>query len=336
LPATSGHIGDEELLALCDLKVAHELSPESQEITRAYVSLSLQVDEHRMKEKEMYQRAFRKNAELGEKDKEREKEKKVAKGATSTNEHGQEQKGAEVEKLNCNDSTPLDGAPVSVATDGSASVAGAEGGAGDKNVHTGGAAGATAKKKPKEKEKEKKVKPKSDADGAGSGDKDGDKGDKGGADKKPIVKPTMTAKSQEKNKMKSPEESMASARAAISTIEEAISRIKEVEARAEQLRQEGRHADALILTEKVKAAKAHIENLYEQQAKAEKIHQQYLEQQARAQGEGGDNALVGEGDMRLRGNLFNINFMSPPPGIIADAKAHGLDLADRRCGTYSP
>jgi len=62
LPASSGRIGDEELLALCDMRMAHSLAPENQEITRSYVSLSLAVDEHRKKERELYRRAFGKKA----------------------------------------------------------------------------------------------------------------------------------------------------------------------------------------------------------------------------------------------------------------------------------
>ena len=58
LPASSGRIGDEELLALCDLRVAHSLAPENHEITRMYVTLSLAVEEHRKVEKELYKKAF--------------------------------------------------------------------------------------------------------------------------------------------------------------------------------------------------------------------------------------------------------------------------------------
>lgn len=63
LPGCTGGVGDEELLALCDLKVAHQLSPDNQEIARTYVNLSLAIQEHRKKEKGLYKKAFKKSDE---------------------------------------------------------------------------------------------------------------------------------------------------------------------------------------------------------------------------------------------------------------------------------
>ena len=60
LPACSNSVGDEELLALCDMRVAHQLSPENQEITRTYAALSLAIEEHRKKEKEIYKKSIKK------------------------------------------------------------------------------------------------------------------------------------------------------------------------------------------------------------------------------------------------------------------------------------
>ena len=54
LPACSGSVGDEELLALCDLKVAKKLLPNNQEIARTYIALSGAIEEFRKKEKEYY------------------------------------------------------------------------------------------------------------------------------------------------------------------------------------------------------------------------------------------------------------------------------------------
>jgi len=45
--------------------------------------------------------------------------------------------------------------------------------------------------------------------------------------------------------------------------------------------QDGRHADALILSEKAKTARAHIDAVYVQQAKAELLQRQLREAEVR-------------------------------------------------------
>ena len=34
--------------------------------------------------------------------------------------------------------------------------------------------------------------------------------------------------------------------------------------------------------------------------------------------------------LRLKGNLFDVDFLNPTPAILEDAKAQGLDLSDGR------
>lgn len=126
------------------------------------------------------------------------------------------------------------------------------------------------------------------------------------------------------------ESAKASLKAALLTIEEAIKRIGEVEDRAEELRKEGRHAEALILSQKAKTAKLHIDSMHAQQVKAERIQREYFGCGDSPEKDSSDGDGSNGKELRLRGNLFAVDFMNPSPTIIEDARAQGLDLTDRR------
>ena len=309
-------MGDEELLALCDLKVAHQLAPDNQEITRTYVSLNLAIEEHRRKEKELYKKALKKTEEPRKKEEGAES----VNGKKTSKTKGIRIKNGDSKKTAHKTSTALDQCQCAPLTNSatsphvaSVSVSGGERGGGV-NSSGGGVNGGGEK-----------------GGGIGGGLKNGSGGGVGvgvnavvpTAPSKPISAPLKTLDKPTAAAAK------ASLKAALLTIEEAISRIKDVEDRAAELTLEGRHAEALILSEKAKTAKLHIESMHIQQAKAEKIQREYF---------GGgditdmdkDNADNGNKQLRLRGNLFAVDFLNPSPTIIEDARAQGLDLTDKR------
>ena len=306
LPASSGRIGDEELLALCDLRVAHSLSPENQEITRTYVTLSLAVDEHRKKEKELYRKAFGKKASLedgGEggttKKKKENKEGKESKGYAK-----EKEKVSKVEK-----DTAVAAKKEKIKK--SLGSADREDSTGSINGHGNGHGSSSSSGATNDGGKMT----------SNGTSKSGTNGNGSVPATSTAAKPTVTPMGPEKPPavVKTP----ASAGGPITTLDEAMVRIKEVEARADQLKKDGRHADALILTEKAKTARQHIESMYAQQAKADRLQKQLMEAEER------ERNMAGKG-MRLRGNLFVVDFMNPSQAVIEDAKVQGLDLSDNR------
>ena len=317
LPASSGRIGDEELLALCDLRVAHSLSPENQEITRTYVTLSLAVDEHRKKEKELYRKAFGKKTSLEDG------------GETSTpkkkreNKEGKESKESKVGYTKEKDraSKVEKDAAVAAKKEKIKKALGSvdrEDLTGTTNGHgNGSSSGSSSSSSSGAANEGGKVTSngtsKSGTSGSGSGSIPATT-----AAAKPTATPPMGPE-KPPAVVKPP----ASAGGPITTLDEAMVRIKEVEARAEQLKKDGRHADALILTEKAKTARQHIESMYAQQAKADRLQKQLMEAEER------ERNMAGKG-MRLRGNLFVVDFMNPSQAVIEDAKVQGLDLSDNR------
>ena len=125
----------------------------------------------------------------------------------------------------------------------------------------------------------------------------------------------------------------ASLKSALLTIEEAIRRIKEVEDRAEELLKEGSHAESSILSERARTARLHIDSMRVQQAKAERIRREYFGDDELTENDSGNERRDGGRDpkeLRLRGNLFTVDFLNPSPTIIEDARAQGLDLTDKR------
>jgi hypothetical protein len=300
LPACTGGVGDEELLALCDLKVAHQLAPDNQEIARTYVNLSLAIQEHRKKEKGLYKKAFKKTDE------------------PKKREIGIDVNGARVKntktknnKLKSTESTKkisglrtIEGAPsveeAIVVNGGTYSTNIPSGSTYSTNIPDGSTyiTNTPAQVAVKTVTPLKPITPYSGN----------------------FADPHSAAMAQ------------ASLKAALLTIKEAINRIKEVEDRAAELSREGRHAEALILSEKAKTAKLHIESMHIQQAKAAKIQREYFgvqeENECSACSE-----VDGKGDgkeLRLRGNLFAVDFLYPSPTIIEDARTQGLDLTDKR------
>jgi hypothetical protein len=266
LPACTGSVGDEELLALCDLKVAHQLAPHNEEIARTYVNLSLAIEEHRRKEKELFKKAFKKTEESKRKEDVTESGRKNTRIRSHKVRSGDFGKKGTVKAQSDNDRVEC----TAPAVDPNASAM---------------------------------VKVKA-----------------------PVKSSTITANPAEKPTAAT---AQASLKAALLTIEEAITRIKEVEDRAAELSREGRHAEALILSEKAKTAKLHIESMHIQQAKAEMIQREYFGSGELTEQDSSSEAEEGK-ELRLRGNLFAVDFLNPSPAIIEDARAQGLDLTDKR------
>ena len=294
-------MGDEELLALCDLKVAHQLAPENQEIARTYVSLNLAIEEHRRKEKELYKRAFKKTEEPRKKEDGSESVKRNPKSKGLRMKNGETRKAtlktfgaglAAVEQCQCVPLTDMSTLMATASATGAGGSTGGGGGIGGGGASTGTCTPAVVSTAPIKKTS---------------------------APPNTLDKPTAAA-------------AKASLKAALLTIEEAISRIKDVEDRAAELTLEGRHAEALILSEKAKTAKLHIESMHIQQAKAEKIQREYFGggDIADMDNKNSSNADGSNKQLRLRGNLFAVDFLNPSPTIIEDARAQGLDLTDKR------
>ena len=144
-------------------------------------------------------------------------------------------------------------------------------------------------------------------------------------------------------------------KSALLTIEEAIRRIKEVEKRAAELLKEGSPMESSILLERAKTARLHIDSMRLQQAKAERIQREYFgtgeltenDSSTENEKEKGENRYdnghgsLNDGnknnndnnhkkELRLRGNLFSIDFLNPTQTIVEDARVQGLDLTDKR------
>ena len=271
-------MGDEELLALCDLKVAHQLAPDNQEITRTYVNLSSAIQEHRKKEKGLYKKAIKKTDEPNKREI----------GTTDLN--GGRVKNTKTKNNKLKNADPTKKSIVKstqeMTTEESVVVHGSTDSSNQVALKT-----------------------------------------------VPFLKP-MAPFNGNFTDPRSAATAQASLKAALLTIKEAINRIKEVEDRAAELSKEGRHAEALMLSDKAKTAKLHIESMHIQQAKAAKIQREYFgEQETNGSspateadgGGGGDNK-----ELRLRGNLFAVDFLYPSPTIIEDARSQGLDLTDKR------
>lgn len=293
-------MGDEELLALCDLKVAHQLAPENQEIARTYVNLSLAIQEHRKKEKGLYKKAFKKTDDP--------KKREVGidvNGARLKNTKTKNSKLKSTESSKkMSDLKTIEEAPAveeaAVVTGSTYSTNIPDGSTYSTNTPSGStySTGIPAQVAVKTVTPLKPITPYS-----------GNFSD-----------PHSAAMAQ------------ASLKAALLTIKEAINRIKEVEDRAAELSREGRHAEALILSDKAKTAKLHIESMHIQQAKAAKIQREYFGVQEENECSAGSE-VDGKGDgkeLRLRGNLFAVDFLYPSPTIIEDARTQGLDLTDKR------
>jgi hypothetical protein len=303
LPACTGGVGDEELLALCDLKVAHQLAPENQEIARTYVNLSLAIQEHRKKEKGLYKKAFKKTDDP--------KKREVGidvNGARvkNTKTKNSKLKSAESTKK-MSDLKTIEGAPAveeAVVVNGSTYNTNIpDGSTYSTNIPDGSTYSTNSTNTP-DQVAVKTVTP---------------------------LKP-ITPYSGNFTDPHSAAMAQASLKAALLTIKEAINRIKEVEDRAAELSKEGRHAEALILSDKAKTAKLHIESMHIQQAKAAKIQREYFGVQEENECSGGSE-VEGKSDgkeLRLRGNLFAVDFLYPSPTIIEDARTQGLDLTDKR------
>ena len=270
-------MGDEELLALCDLKVAHQLAPHNEEIARTYVNLSLAIEEHRRKEKELFKKAFKKTEEGKRKEEHTESGRKVLRVRSHKIRSVELGKKGALKELG-----ELD------RTDCSAKGFGSN----------------TLSTQNPQLNSSTSLKVKTPLNSATH------------ITANPAEKPTAAT-------------AQASLKAALLTIEEAITRIKEVEDRAAELSREGRHAEALILSEKAKTAKLHIESMHVQQVKAEMIQREYF---GTGESTEQDNSTEAEGgkELRLRGNLFAVDFLNPSPAIIEDARAQGLDLTDKR------
>jgi hypothetical protein len=300
LPACTGGVGDEELLALCDLKVAHQLAPDNQEIARTYVNLSLAIQEHRKKEKGLYKKAFKKTDDP----KKREigidvNGARVKNTKTKNNKFKSAESTKKISDLKTIEETSAVEEAV-VANGGTHSTNTPDGSTYTTNIPSEGTyiTNTPAQVAVKTVTPLKPITPYSGN----------------------FTDPHSAAMAQ------------ASLKAALLTIKEAINRIKEVENRAAELSKEGRHAEALILSDKAKTAKLHIESMHIQQAKAAKIQREYFGVQEESECSAGSE-VDGKGDgkeLRLRGNLFAVDFLYPSPTIIEDARTQGLDLTDKR------
>ena len=347
LPAPSGCVGDEELLALCDLKVAHQLCPDNQEIARTYIQLTTAIEDHRKKEKELYKKEKSKKEKNEKGDKGDEIKKKEGK-------EGKEDKSEKSEKSE--DSQDLikpkisktknkkigsDGKKLSGCGKSPAEPSSPENVLqGERNVFS--SPGSPVVSRPNGGLLSEKHHHSDESITVGKLTKSDqliEKSDKTDKTEK-IEKTEKTEKVTTQVNLKS----------ALFTIEEAMKRIGEVEIRAEELRKEGRHSDALMLTEKAKTAKLHIDSMQLQQARAEKMQRDYqrecldgeetendsgdyhgrnhVGENHRNNGNGGGNGK--NKDLRLKGNLFAVDFLHPTPTIIDDARTQGLDLTDKR------
>lgn len=272
-------MGDEELLALCDLKVAHQLAPDNQEITRTYVNLSLAIQEHRKKEKGLYKKAFKRTDDLKKREIGIDFGARIKNAKTKNNKMKSTDATNKISDLKTSEESP----------------------AAEEAVVVNGSTDST------------------------------DIPDQVAVKPVTLLKP-ITPYSGNFTDPHSAAMAQASLKAALLTIKEAINRIKEVEDRAAELSKEGRHAEALILSDKAKIAKLHIESMHIQQAKAAKIQREYFGVQEEGECSTGSE-VDGRGDskeLRLRGNLFAVDFLHPSPTIIEDARTQGLDLTDKR------
>lgn len=301
MPACTGGVGDEELLALCDLKVAHQLAPDNQEIARTYVNLSLAIQEHRKKEKGLYKKAFKKTDDP----KKREvgidvNGARVKTTKTKNSKLKSTESTKKISDLKTIEETPAVEEAVVVNGRSTYSTNIPDWSTHSMNIPSG----STYSTNTPTQVAVKIVTP---------------------------LKP-ITPYSGNFTDPHSAAMAQASLKAALLTIKEAINRIKEVEDRAAELSKEGRHAEALILSDKAKTAKLHIESMHIQQAKAAKIQREYFGVQEEKECSAGSE-VDGKGDgkeLRLRGNLFAVDFLYPSPTIIEDARTQGLDLTDKR------
>ena len=404
LPACSNSVGDEELLALCDMRVAHQLSPENQEITRTYAALSLAIEEHRKKEKEIYKKSIKKmsnnsssssssssnNAQAEDSEMKRRgddgiesvgrirtpKVKKLRSDGTSTSTSntgcikksagskllGNMKGGAGTGKITggvvsfvvrddettrsesillpdaktiVTVSQTVKTSSTNVPMNGSSPSAGIQSRSRSQSLvcHT--------KANPMVSPKMSQSSSAADQSQRNVG-AEGDGLNQGRVEGVGVGTGTVTGTGTgtgtvtgviNRNDKPTAASAQASLKSALLTIEEAIRRIKEVEDRAEELLKEGSHAESSILSERARTARLHIDSMRVQQAKAERIRKEYFGDDELTENDSGNERREDGSDpkeLRLRGNLFTVDFLNPSPTIVEDARAQGLDLTDKR------
>ena len=411
LPACSNSVGDEELLALCDMRVAHQLSPENQEITRTYAALSLAIEEHRKKEKEIYKKSIKKISNNNNNSSSSSSSSSSSFNNSLAEDSEMRRRGDDGIESVGRIRTPKvkklrpDGTSTSISTSntgcikksaGSKLLGNMKGGAGTGRI-TGGvvsfvvrddettrsesillpdaktivtvsqtvktsstnvpmnssspSAGTQSRSQSQSQslvchtKVHSMVSTKMSQSSAlatataadqnqknmGAGGEGLNQG-QGRVDGAGVGTGTVTGVIN-RNDKPTAASAQASLKSALLTIEEAIRRIKEVEDRAEELLKEGSHAESSILSERARTARLHIDSMRVQQAKAERIRKEYFGDDELTENDSGNERREEGSDpkeLRLRGNLFTVDFLNPSPTIVEDARAQGLDLTDKR------